>query len=151
MSTVSSGSIWPQERVDQLRELYAQGLTYSQIGNALDVERSSVAGKVARLGLPKRGTEKVGGGSLQSKINAKKRWKGGNLKKANKLRAANIVAPKPIKTEATPDIHALIAIPTNNFMDQESGLCKWPHGPECGDKAIPLRPYCTKHEEQSRA
>jgi hypothetical protein len=151
MSTVSSGSIWPQERVDQLRELYAQGLTYSQIGNALDVERSSVAGKVARLGLPKRGTEKVGGGSLQSKINAKKRWKGGNLRKANRIREAKPPKSFTRAAEPTPDIHALIAIPTNNFMDQESGLCKWPHGPECGDKAIPLRPYCTKHEEQSRA
>jgi GcrA cell cycle regulator len=45
--------VWPPERVDRLRELWAEGLSASQIAAGLDgvVTRNAVIGKLHRLGL----------------------------------------------------------------------------------------------------
>jgi GcrA cell cycle regulator len=48
--------IWPPERIDRLRELWAEGLSASQIAAHLDgvVTRNAVIGKLNRLGLKSR-------------------------------------------------------------------------------------------------
>src|SRR3954464_2663637 len=47
--------MWTDERVDQLKSLWTEGLSASQIARALgDVTRNAVIGKVHRLGLAGR-------------------------------------------------------------------------------------------------
>ena len=49
-----TANVWTDERIEKLKELWAQGLSISQIGEALGVSRNAIAGKAHRMGLPKR-------------------------------------------------------------------------------------------------
>ena len=49
-----SANAWTDERLEQLRKLWDDGLSISQIGEALGVSRNAIAGKAHRMGLPKR-------------------------------------------------------------------------------------------------
>ena len=49
-----SANAWTDERLEQLRKLWDDGLSISQIGEALGVSRNAIAGKANRMGLPKR-------------------------------------------------------------------------------------------------
>ena len=49
-----SANAWTEERLVQLRKLWDEGLSISQIGDALGVSRNAIAGKAHRMGLPKR-------------------------------------------------------------------------------------------------
>ncbi|MGB2321440.1 MAG: GcrA family cell cycle regulator, partial [Candidatus Puniceispirillaceae bacterium] len=42
---------WTDERLAQLRKLWDDGLSISQIGDALGVSRNAIAGKAHRMGL----------------------------------------------------------------------------------------------------
>ena len=47
-------SVWDKEKLDQLSQLWAEGLPITKIGLELGVTRNAIAGKAHRLGLPKR-------------------------------------------------------------------------------------------------
>jgi GcrA cell cycle regulator len=47
-------SVWDKEKLDQLSQLWAEGLPITKIGLELGVSRNAIAGKAHRLGLPKR-------------------------------------------------------------------------------------------------
>jgi len=49
-----TGNVWTDERLDELKKLWAEGVSISQIGEALGVSRNAIAGKAHRMGLPKR-------------------------------------------------------------------------------------------------
>ena len=49
-----AANAWTEERLEQLRKLWDEGLSISQIGDALGVSRNAIAGKAHRMGLPKR-------------------------------------------------------------------------------------------------
>ena len=49
-----TGNVWTDERLAELKKLWAEGLSISQIGEALGVSRNAIAGKAHRMGLPKR-------------------------------------------------------------------------------------------------
>jgi GcrA cell cycle regulator len=49
-----TGNVWTDERLEEIKKLWAQGLSISQIGEALGVSRNAIAGKAHRMGLPKR-------------------------------------------------------------------------------------------------
>ena len=49
-----TANAWTEERLAELRKLWDQGLSISQIGDALGVSRNAIAGKAHRMGLPKR-------------------------------------------------------------------------------------------------
>jgi len=58
---------WTDERIDQLRRLWGQGMTASQIAEDLGgVSRNAVIGKAHRLGLDARPSPVKGGGSASS-------------------------------------------------------------------------------------
>jgi GcrA cell cycle regulator len=46
--------VWTDERIEQLRELWAEGLTTGEIGKRLGVSKNAVVGKAHRLGLKGR-------------------------------------------------------------------------------------------------
>jgi GcrA cell cycle regulator len=45
---------WPPERLERLRELWAQRMTAEKIGHALGITKNAVIGKANRLGLDPR-------------------------------------------------------------------------------------------------
>jgi GcrA cell cycle regulator len=47
-------SVWNEDRLGDLKRLWAEGLSITQIGLAIGVSRNAVVGKVHRMGLPKR-------------------------------------------------------------------------------------------------
>lgn len=47
-------TIWTYDRVETLKEMWAQGATASQISDVVELSRSSVIGKAHRLGLSAR-------------------------------------------------------------------------------------------------
>ena len=47
---------WNIAKLDELKRLHAEGLSYRLIGERLNVSKNAVCGKVHRLGLPKRGS-----------------------------------------------------------------------------------------------
>ena len=47
-------SVWTEERLADLKRLWADGLSITQIGLEIGVSRNAVVGKVHRMGLPKR-------------------------------------------------------------------------------------------------
>ncbi len=50
----NSQSVWTDDRLEQLKALWGEGLSITQIGLKLGVSRNAVVGKVHRMGLPKR-------------------------------------------------------------------------------------------------
>lgn len=47
-------SVWTEERLADLKRLWSEGLSITQIGLEIGVSRNAVVGKVHRMGLPKR-------------------------------------------------------------------------------------------------
>ena len=45
---------WTEEQIDQLKDLWSEGLSTSEIGRKLGVTKNAVVGKAHRLGLPPR-------------------------------------------------------------------------------------------------
>ena len=45
---------WTEAQIDQLKELWGEGLSTSEIGRKLGVTKNAVVGKAHRLGLPPR-------------------------------------------------------------------------------------------------
>lgn len=45
---------WTEERIEQFKSLYAQGLSHREIGAYLGISRNACIGKATRLGLEKR-------------------------------------------------------------------------------------------------
>ena len=120
---------WDEKRLETLKKLWELGLPISQIGEKLGVSRNAIAGKVHRMGLPKR----------QSPI------AGGNKANANTARR---------KPEATPilnrsDLPLKLALRNISWSRSK---CSWPIGdPQstdfhfCGDDVVAGKPYCNTH------
>ena len=117
-----TGNVWTDERLEELKKLWAQGLSISQIGEALGVSRNAIAGKAHRMGLPKR----------PSPI---------SKPKAEKPKVEPVVEEQdlPLRLE----LRQLI---------WSRSKCCWPTGDPkkngfvfCGDTVVPGKPYCLPH------
>ena len=117
-----TGNVWTDERLEELKKLWAQGLSISQIGEALGVSRNAIAGKAHRMGLPKRP-------SPISKPKAEKR----------KVEPVVEEQDLPLRLE----LRQLV---------WSRSRCCWPTGDPkkngfvfCGDTVVPGKPYCLPH------
>ena len=124
---MSETPVWTDERLKKLKDLWNKGLSISQIGEELDVSRNAIAGKVYRLGLPKR----------QSPI---------STKSAPKKPAPVVEVAEQIDTSELPLKLALRRI------DWSRSKCSWPDGDPkttafsfCGKDVVPGKPYCNEH------
>lgn len=122
---------WTDERVEQLKQLWGEGLSASQIASAMGgVTRNAVIGKVHRLGLAGRATPT-----------------------APKPKAVSAeVDEQDIKLSA----FSLESLDFSNNRTTVSSIgnnqCKWPIGDPasddfhfCGQAALPGKPYCAYH------
>lgn len=117
-----TGNVWTDERLEELKKLWAQGLSISQIGEALGVSRNAIAGKAHRMGLPKR----------PSPI---------SKPKAEKPKVEPVVEEQDLP----------LRLELRQLVWSRSKCC-WPTGDPkkngfvfCGDKVVPGKPYCLPH------
>jgi GcrA cell cycle regulator len=117
-----TGNVWTDERLEELKKLWAQGLSISQIGEALGVSRNAIAGKAHRMGLPKR----------PSPI---------SKPKAEKPKVEPVVEEQDLP----------LRLKLRQLVWSRSKCC-WPTGDPkkngfvfCGDTVVPGKPYCLPH------
>ena len=158
---------WNEERVEQLRKLWMDGLSASQIAGELGngITRNAVIGKVHRLGLsgrvraagssaprqrsatvraprpstPARRRNTMGGGGVA-----------GNTALAYAQRPYIMPAPKPIEEVLIPMCERV------TIMELREGMCRWPLGdpatPDfryCGGKSDTGATYCMAHSRMA--
>ncbi len=49
--SAAGADVWPQDKIDRLRDLWATGMSTALIGKALGVSKNAVVGKASRIGL----------------------------------------------------------------------------------------------------
>jgi GcrA cell cycle regulator len=130
---------WTDERVEQLKTLWAEGLSASQIARAIGgVSRNAVIGKVHRLGLAGRaGPTRVE-----------------RPRTASHKQSVRVAAPEPVVVEEAP-----IVLDDGNFATMltiNDRMCRWPVGDPsendfhfCGRKPKDGSPYCEAHARKA--
>lgn len=142
---------WTDERVTLLRELWAKGLSASQIAVQLGgVTRNAVIGKAHRLGLESRPSPIRGTGSGSRRRNRA-------IDRAMEARALRgTMADEEIGGERLlPDAGQRVEdapMPPLARRGGDVSACLWPLGDPgddnfrfCGEDSVPGRPYCSEH------
>ena len=121
-----AGNVWTDERLDELKKLWAEGLSISQIGEALGVSRNAIAGKAHRMGLPKR----------PSPISKSKTEKA-----------------EPVIVADEQDLPLRFEL---RQLEWSRSKCCWPTGDPkingfvfCGGSVVPGKPYCLPHCQEA--
>jgi len=122
-----SANSWTDERLKKLQALWDKGLSISQIGDELGVSRNAIAGKVHRMGLPKRPSPISKGAEAGKKTEAKE------------LPEEDL----PLRLEL-------------RKLEWSRSKCCWPTGDPkhkgfsfCGKAIVPGKPYCLMHCEEA--
>ena len=130
---------WTDERVEQLKKLWAEGLSASQIARTMGgVTRNAVIGKVHRLGLSGRA---VTTRSERPRYTSHAR-----------PRPSRPALPEPVvidEPEPAPGEFSTV-------LSLNDRICKWPIGNPgepgfrfCGHKAVDGTPYCADHARKA--
>lgn len=139
---------WTDEKIEELKRLWAEGLTTGEIGKRLDFSKNAVVGKAHRLGLEsrpspiKRSGENTNNGESESK-KAKT-----PVEKTPQPTKAKVQKEEPVK-KAEP-------VPVKNketkLEDLTNNSCRWPIGDPkeegfhfCGKETFNGKPYCLEH------
>lgn len=159
---------WTDERVEQLKKLWAEGLSASQIAAQLGgVSRNAVIGKVHRLHLP--GRAKSGGSraprakrpaTTQRSNYAARPASGGVSRVSSGGGAAAAFKPQVDavayeQAELRPIEDVVVPISKKlKLVELTEHTCKWPVGDPlladfhfCGNDAGEDAPYCTYHSK----
>ncbi len=153
---------WTEEMVEQLREMWKQGLTTGEIGKRLGVSKNSIVGKVHRLGLSGRPSP-IKKKETAASDNAKK--DPASQAKPSKSKNEKIAAAK--KTEPESELIEDIVIEEKieivppsypqrsdktSLTDLDNHTCRWPIGDPkdenfhfCGKKVRIGQTYCDEH------
>lgn len=142
---------WNDENVEQLKKLWAEGNSASQIAGQLGaITRNAVIGKVHRLGLSGRAT-KSGAKNRKIKLRPKLNRGGAGLRP---MKSPQPLPPRPL-APPTDDIARILALePTvfgiENFEPALKRHCGYIHGEpsdqaRCGRQKLDGLPYCEDH------
>jgi GcrA cell cycle regulator len=143
---------WDDERIEQLKKLWNEGLSASQIATELGgVTRNAVIGKVHRLGLSGRAKSKVSSVARQRKAVVKPQ-RVQTVSVRGNLAVIEMVEAEP---EAVIDMRENVVVPISrriSIMELKDGVCRWPLGdpvqPDfayCGSDCTKGKTYCTHH------
>ena len=156
---------WTDERCDELRQHWADGLSASQVAIEMGcVSRSAVIGKVHRLHLPVRRT-------LQASPNAwspaakrhKPKPKVARLTNhGNRFDVTMVNEPEPLPEPAVDDNLIPVEQRITSVLALEACHCRWPVGDPgkpgffyCGSPTAdmsrdPAVPYCAAHRKRAK-
>lgn len=143
--------LWSQERIEQLKILWARGLTCAQIGVQLGITRNAVVGKVHRLKLGSRITaprisrpRKERTASLVRKTDRRKQLRALNSQHTRRKQVFGFI-------EVGTDLATTHADNPRSIFELGRFECRWPCegdgyntvfcGGECGDGLS----YCSRH------
>jgi len=144
---------WTDERVEQLKKLWADGLSASQIAAQLgNITRNAVIGKVHRLGLSGRAKSP----SSSAPRPRKPRSASHMLRISRPSMRGNTALAHAYEMELEPD-----PIPYDNvipigqrrtLLELNEDTCRWPIGDPgsaefffCGGNTVTSLPYCAYH------
>lgn len=148
---------WTDERVEQLRKLWADGLSASQIAQELGgVTRNAVIGKVHRLGLSGRAKSTSHTAAARPKRVARTAFQPKTARPTQRTltNAALVVSAEPEAPAPQPARDPLVApVPLRlELTELNERTCKWPIGDPteedfhfCGHGSKEGGPYCAYH------
>lgn len=153
--SIRGNTIWTVERVDRLKQLWADGLTASQIGAEMGVSRNSIIGKKDRLGLDDRFAHgipwKVSGRVPRPRAIAGTGERAPRVRNTTRIKA-KLAGFDPGMDDYVPIDAPPASIPVYSLFDLTDIHCRWPIGdPDkpgfhyCGGHAPTGRPYCRAH------
>ena len=142
---------WTDARIDLLRTSWEQGLTASQIAEALGegISRNAVIGKAHRLGLKPRPSPVRGGEAQIAELAAES-----VAVPLPVSAAAPVAAPRPATVPVRKPVRAAVSTKParTTLLDLSEKICKWPIGHPgdadfhfCGKPSQASFPYCTEH------
>jgi GcrA cell cycle regulator len=171
-----SSVTWNDERVEQLKKLWAEGRSASQIAAEIGgVSRNAVIGKVHRLGLSGR-AKAPGASSSRPREKAQPRpstvlhqapAQPASPRAPQTIGATALAQPRHVEPMAeqvpepavrpVPVADVVVAIAERvTIMDLREGMCRWPIGdptsPDfrfCGASAYAGVPYCEHHSQMA--
>jgi GcrA cell cycle regulator len=145
---------WNSSQVTMLEEMWAAGLSGSEIGAAVGKSRSAVLGMVRRRKLPFRVTLQRRPPGLPAK--PKRKLYMTARRKAAVHVSADIPMPKPEPVQFLDDVWSPLTGARPVTMEAlAKGMCKWPIGEGrpylfCGCPAMDGRSYCASHDARSK-
>lgn len=148
----SGGYMWTDKAVEDLKTLWARGLSASQIAGQLGaVSRNAVIGKAHRLGLAGRARpeRQAVAAKHQHRTRHRSKAKAPPMNKREKS-LADLLTAEPLPPKEVTDIAR------KTFAELESTDCRWPVGEPgepgfgfCGCKASAGLPYCQDHARRA--
>jgi len=151
---------WNDERVEQLRKLWSEGLSASQIAAELGgVTRNAVIGKVHRLQLSGRVKAAAPAAQRNRKTVAAARPVVRPAARTIVTQRGNLAVVQTIEVEEPVVYRAAeeVVVPISrriSIMDLREGTCRWPMGDPlnadfvfCGGDCEVGKPYCSAHSQ----
>ena len=131
---------WNQQKVEDLKKLWNDGVATSRIGEQLGFTKNAVIGKAFRLGLERRQNSR-------KKISQPASFSSTTLYRETSTSSSSIsVKKEPIRRREKFSFKKSI-VGTGSFRS-----CQWPIGDPleegfhyCGGQNIPTKPYCIEH------
>lgn len=152
--------VWNDERVEQLKKLWADGLSASQIAAQLgEVTRNAVIGKVHRLGLATRASSNR---TNSSRLRLRQAQPRRAVQRQRTTAVGNTAFRQMLEADLSHNpmnIIEEIEIPLaerKTLQDLTEGMCRWPIGdPQladfhfCGRNKVTGLPYCEHHARRA--
>ena len=136
---------WNQQKVDNLKKLWNEGVATSRIGEQLGFTKNAVIGKAFRLGLERRQNSRKKTAQSQS-VSSVTMYRETSVAVNSQISSKREVTRRREKFSFKKSI-----IGTGSFKS-----CQWPIGDPleegfhyCGGQNIPTKPYCIEHYKKA--
>ena len=136
---------WNQQKVDDLKKLWNEGVATSRIGEQLGFTKNAVIGKAFRLGLERRQNSRKKTTQSQS-ISSVTMYRETSTPGHSQIAQKKEVTRRREKFSFKKSI-----VGTGSFKS-----CQWPIGDPleegfhyCGGQNIPTKPYCIEHYKKA--
>ena len=136
---------WNQQKVEDLKKLWNEGVATSRIGEQLGFTKNAVIGKAFRLGLERRQNSRKKTSHSQS-VSSVTMYRETSTSSHSQITPKREVARRREKFSFKKSI-----VGTGSFKS-----CQWPIGDPleegfhyCGGQNIPTKPYCIEHYKKA--
>ena len=135
---------WNNQKVEDLKKLWNEGVATSQIGVQLGFTKNAVIGKAFRLGLERRQNSRKKSTQNQQFSSVTMYRESSNSSSQNTVRKESVRRREKFSFKKS-------IVGTGNFKS-----CQWPIGDPleegfhyCGGQNIPTKPYCIEHYKKA--